>query len=216
MMKKGFNLAEVLITLGIIGVVFAMTIPTLMNNNNETEKRTGAKAAYSLLSQAMATITMEHGGSIKGLCSDFDNLCFKDLFKPAFSYVKDCDHQILTNKCWAAHNWMDGSEYGSWLDGAGSDNPSAIVLKNGMLILFRLHYGDCDWPSNNSCGWISVDINGFKKPNQWGKDVFYFHVQDGVIKPCGIDGDTGNGLTCDGTETGSGAGAGCTAKYLME
>ena len=52
-MKKGFTLAEVLITLVIIGVIAAMTIPTLMNSTNAQEYRTGIKKAISALNQAI-------------------------------------------------------------------------------------------------------------------------------------------------------------------
>ena len=51
-MKKGFTLAEVLITLGIIGVVAAMTMPTLINNINNKQNIAALKKAYSLISQA--------------------------------------------------------------------------------------------------------------------------------------------------------------------
>ena len=51
-MKKGFTLAEVLITLGIIGVVAAMTIPTLIQNTNSVRFATQFKKSVSTLSQA--------------------------------------------------------------------------------------------------------------------------------------------------------------------
>jgi len=44
--KKGFTLAEVLITLGIIGVVASLTIPTLMANYQKVQYVTGLKRAY--------------------------------------------------------------------------------------------------------------------------------------------------------------------------
>ena len=50
---SGFTLAEVLITLGIIGVVAAMTMPTLMNATNGAQYKTAYKKALSVLSQAI-------------------------------------------------------------------------------------------------------------------------------------------------------------------
>ena len=52
-MKKGFTLAEVLITLAIIGVVAALTIPSVIVKTQQQEFKTGAKKAISVLSQAM-------------------------------------------------------------------------------------------------------------------------------------------------------------------
>ncbi len=46
MFKKGFTLAEVLITLGIIGIIAAMTIPTLLQNTDEAQLKTAWKKAY--------------------------------------------------------------------------------------------------------------------------------------------------------------------------
>ena len=58
MLKKtigmaGFTLAEVLITLGIIGVVAAMTMPTLINSTQGAQYKTAYKKALSVLSQAV-------------------------------------------------------------------------------------------------------------------------------------------------------------------
>ena len=51
-MKKGFTLAEVLITLGIIGVVAAMTIPNLITHNQKEETVTKLRRAISVFNQA--------------------------------------------------------------------------------------------------------------------------------------------------------------------
>jgi prepilin-type N-terminal cleavage/methylation domain-containing protein len=51
---KGFTLAEVLITLGIIGVVAAMTMPTLINSTNGAQFKVAYKKALSVLNQAVA------------------------------------------------------------------------------------------------------------------------------------------------------------------
>ncbi|MBQ2870396.1 type II secretion system protein, partial [bacterium] len=47
--RKAFTLAETLITLSIIGVIAAMTVPTLMSNIDKQTYVTGAKKAYSQL-----------------------------------------------------------------------------------------------------------------------------------------------------------------------
>ena len=52
-MKKGFTLSEVLITLGIIGIVAAITIPTLITNYQKKTTATRVKKAYSELLQAI-------------------------------------------------------------------------------------------------------------------------------------------------------------------
>ncbi|MEI7474254.1 MAG: type II secretion system protein [bacterium] len=52
-LKKGFTLAEVLVTLTIIGVLAALTLPLLMSGTNEVEAKTSVKKAMLVLNQSM-------------------------------------------------------------------------------------------------------------------------------------------------------------------
>ena len=61
--KAAFTLAEVLITLGVIGIVAAMTIPTLVNNYQKKLFVTKMKYTYSLLSNALALSVLENGNA---------------------------------------------------------------------------------------------------------------------------------------------------------
>ena len=60
-MKKGFTLAEVLITIGVIGIVAAMTLPMLLVNHREKEMVTRLKKVYTNISQAMQRAIVENG-----------------------------------------------------------------------------------------------------------------------------------------------------------
>ena len=53
MKKSGFTLSEVLLTLGIIGVVAAMTVPSLMNSTEDKKLAAAAKKAYNTLQNAI-------------------------------------------------------------------------------------------------------------------------------------------------------------------
>ena len=53
MKKNGFTLAEVLITLAIIGVVATMTLPALMTNTGEQQAKTGLKKGINTLTEAV-------------------------------------------------------------------------------------------------------------------------------------------------------------------
>ena len=60
-MKKGFTLAEVLITLAIIGIVAALTIPSVISNYQQQEFKTGLKKAVSVLNEAIQTNIAQDG-----------------------------------------------------------------------------------------------------------------------------------------------------------
>ena len=64
-MKTGFTLSEVLITLGIIGVVAALTIPSVVNNYKKQQFRTGLKKEYSVLLQTLDMYKQENGTRLK-------------------------------------------------------------------------------------------------------------------------------------------------------
>lgn len=66
-MKWGFTLAEVLITLGIIGVVAAMTIPTLIANTRSAQYRSRLKKTMSTLSQAARMSQAQYGFDFAGI-----------------------------------------------------------------------------------------------------------------------------------------------------
>ena len=59
--KFGFTLAEVLITLAIIGVVAALTLPTLITNHKNKVRMTKLQQTYAIISQALHLAQAEHG-----------------------------------------------------------------------------------------------------------------------------------------------------------
>jgi prepilin-type N-terminal cleavage/methylation domain-containing protein len=59
--KTAFTLAEVLVTLGIIGVIAALTVPGLKKHTGEKETVAGLKKAYSSLNQLVARSEIDNG-----------------------------------------------------------------------------------------------------------------------------------------------------------
>lgn len=153
--KSGFTLAEVLITLGIIGVVAAMTIPTLMNQTGQAEFKTGFKKAISVLNQAItmnvalentdfSTLTSNNTnpGSVYGMFSSRMNI-----FRTADAAVSDMGTDANTTIA----PFNNGSNY-------------ALFFTDGMAITFPKAAGSCT-TANANCR-IVVDVNGTRKPNK--------------------------------------------------
>lgn len=156
---SGFTLAEVLITLGIIGVVASMTIPILMNNIQEQQYKTAYKKAYSTISQAFQKAQGDNAiVSLTGTTSSQGGEANFATIKQYFSIAKDCDINSLS-QCWDSSGELWKNET------AGTQVPS-FIDKSGMA--WRLRFPDSGYLTPI----IFVDTNGSKKPNQYGKDRF--------------------------------------------
>lgn len=214
-----FTLAEILLTLGIIGVVAAFTIPTLISKITEKQERTALNKYYGILSNATALIKNDNNGSLKNLCSN--NTCFKNLYKAKLSFIKECDQGDVTGKCWAS-SWKTLDNNPGWdLNNSGAGTAAGLVLNDGMYMTF-------EWATDNGAGACilddeglgnatqcfvsSVDVNGDKSPNKIGYDIFRFYVYADKVRPIGAQEQTGNisWYPC----SKSGRGDSCTATIL--
>lgn len=151
-MKKslGFTLAEVLITLGIIGVVAAMTIPTLMNQTSGAEFKSGFKKMVSSLSQA---ITMNVA---------LDAIDFGGLTESASNDALSVTH-MLGQRINIVNSAVGTGEVGDLDTNFGANNYT-LLFNDGMVVSYPSDATACTTNTQASCVMI-VDVNGAKKPN---------------------------------------------------
>ncbi len=169
MTNVAFTLAEVLITLGIIGIVAAMTLPALITKYQKQVTVTKLKKVYSALSQSVELSKVEYGD-----IRDWDwTLNTKDFFEKylskKLSVVKYCaPHE---SGCWNS----DGKLY--YLYGSGNDpsipNLPRIVLSDGTFVAIT--------KQDNSHIHFMIDLNGQKSPNRYGKDCFAMTMTTGAF-----------------------------------
>ena len=182
---KGFTLAEVLVTLGIIGVVAALLILPLFHNTQDAELKAGFKKMYSSLNQALEK-TIQENGNVPYMCySDptyhYSNTGCGDFwadFKKQLNITKE-----YTGPADAANfpNYtgtdlivaQGGNNNNSTCTGgkaSGKSHKLALVLADGSMIISY----SVDWGGNNNSDgiFLIVDTNGVKKPNKWGYDLF--------------------------------------------
>ena len=87
--KIAFTLAEVLITLGIIGVVAALTIPTLMANHRKQVVETSLEKFYSTMNQAIKMAEVDYGDVRQWDEFEYGALAwFEKYLKPYLKYTK--------------------------------------------------------------------------------------------------------------------------------
>lgn len=198
--KRAFTLAEVLITLGIIGVVAALTLPTLINNINKQDTVAKIKKAYSVFGNAINAFN-EEGTINPCFNADYDNsdTCF-DEFKKQFNYVKSFDLSDDKSKICDVYT----NAYPSCVQ----EYTTAILQTNdGMTYIFNC--------AHMTLGWVTVDANGPQKgPNKGGVDVFEFKYEEEYINgdPTGIYKLKPANDTCNSNYISTG----CTAKVLLE
>lgn len=183
-----FTLAEVLITLGIIGVVAAITIPGLVANQKARVLKTQFLKSYSTLQQVFKQMQADeisldpsdypNGTFYKtvmnyisapfdcGLGGDWGKAAGNNKGKPCYKSVtgnSDTPYKTLNGKNNAYQNLLDDGQ---------------IALQNGSLIMFENY--------TNGKIYVSVDLNGYNnRPNRWGYDLFTFQFINDELVPMG-------------------------------
>lgn len=166
--KKGFTLAEVLITLSIIGVVAALTIPTIAKKHEKQQWIAGYKEAFSIISQATNMVASDNGGDISDAW-DFDSTAaMYNTFRPYLKVSKKCEDESVAGKCFpskAGDLNEQISDVSPYYRGYG------VALTNGMTFVFYSNIS-----AYGKTAMITVDTNGQKGPNQTGKDIHEIYI----------------------------------------
>lgn len=182
-----FTLAEVLVTLGIIGVVSALTVPTLMQNYQKKSYVTQLHKVYNEILQASMNLqTDKNAVNLRetGLGSVDGSVNF---IKNYFKVIQDCGND--PSPCFASGNYkkIDGTKYLNY-DNSASKSHHYFVLASGAAIVIYPHTDISD----NIVVEIGTDINGKQGPNIVGRDVFGMYLyNNGVIDDYSVDVDAG-------------------------
>lgn len=197
---KGFTLAEVLLTLVIVGIVAALTIPALVNQVGDDNLKKAWKKTYTDLNQAAIHVLMDNSGTFRGVFTNNTELLNK--FSEKMSYVKKCTSSVDEGCFYSSSElyFKSGESANTW-----DLNKPGLVLGNGAALFFN--WADPNCTDITRCGEIAVDVNGSKKPNIIGKDFFLINIVGNRIAARGaqgLPGETGNlcndsswgGMTC--------------------
>lgn len=192
--KSAFTLAEVLITLGIIGIVAAMTIPTLLAKLHNRHTESMLKEDYSILQQMMTSANDD--GAMSSLVNYNSMNDMKDWFQTYFlPYIKVANVCYDEQGCWNTNaKYLNGNKITSRLTGCGSFtisfqlfNGSYVCMDDYDKTLLSSWYGV---DTNESGSMIFfIDTNGDKNPKVVGKDIFIlvFKPETGKFVPAGSD-----------------------------
>ena len=166
--RKGFTLAEVLVTLGIIGVVSAMTVPSLMQNYQRQSYVTQLHKFYNELSQALVRYQNDSNAVNLREAGLNSRAALYDFFKNYFKIVNDCGN--TQTPCFA-------SDYKN-LSGVKSGfncSSNCVLLASGSSL-------GATFPNkSNIISEVVVDINGPKGPNIFGRDAFTIYIYNNNV-----------------------------------
>lgn len=165
-----------MITLGIIGVVAALTIPSIITNYQKKETASRLKKAYSVTQQAIKLSEIDNN-EVEFWDTTLTGHEF--FYKYIKNYVKYTNELTTSElKKIAPRKDLNGNNYsGSTYAG---NNSTHIFLADGTMITFNLD-------SDNYKGlWVGIDTNGQQKPKKIGKDTFlFFFSNEYGLQPLG-------------------------------
>lgn len=178
-----FTLAETLITLGIIGVVAALTIPGLIQSYQKQQTVVKLKKAYAILNQIARNSSNENGDAVTFLTTDTDvnENTTKEFFeKYWFSYL---NAPAIDTKSNFQYKYINGTEWGVGVQTSYPQGRVLFTTMDGTSYFVLLMKWIKDENSENgqkglysSKQSIYVDLNGIKPPNTLGRDVFGFEI----------------------------------------
>ncbi|MBQ8168175.1 prepilin-type N-terminal cleavage/methylation domain-containing protein [bacterium] len=181
--KTGFTLAEVMITLAIIGVVAAMTIPTLIADYQKKQWVTGLQKGYAMLNQVFKMAM-----AVDGVECFYDTALWKAAPKGAYGrylggsqqdhsafvaelgkYMKIASWQNPDEELGFGYKNLNGEDYYT------KEGRLRIFGQDGMIYYFAMQESG-EGHSYNGIGVVSyaieIDVNGKNGPNQYGRDLF--------------------------------------------
>lgn len=162
-MKKGFTLAEILITLGVIGIVAAMTIPGLITKYQQKQTVIQLKKVYSVLQQGIRMASDDYGD-----CEGWDyTLSQADFVNRYFSPYLKLSKVTLRYE----YEYKDLKKVSKTLN----NGQNVFLFPDGAIFYF--------WrvPAYQNKNFVFVDINGTSGPNRLGRDAFAFSFYENIL-----------------------------------
>lgn len=189
---KAFTLAEVLIVLGIIGVVAAMTLPTLISNYQKQVLVNQLRKSHSLLSQAFERM-MQEEKAVNFNETDFWSVCmYGDSSSQCESvlskYIKSTNTEYVSGSG-RAYNTLSCTYSSDEYRNCSKSNSKRSDYTRGITVSLPDGSTAYFYPS----GIITIDVNGTQKPNTYGRDLFAFDLssQTGELSPLGYESEPG-------------------------
>ena len=211
-MKKGFTLIEVLITMAIVGVVAVLTVPNVIDNSSRRVYVQTLKTVNSSLNAAVNDIfTKEKVSSLADSTASAASTCLSNSFKLA-SYCGETYTDCLAD----SYKSLDKTRTITTNEMLSNKGFFCGILQSGVVICMTDMSNDSDnWHGRSL---VLVDVNGKKKPNMNGRDLFNFELySDGSIgNRYKLTETDSSGQSCSSKASTAGYGGACYSKVVAD
>lgn len=201
--RSGLTMSEVLFTLAIIGVIASLTIFGLVTKISDAKNMTALKKFYTSISQVTMFVILDRSSpnywGLDEYSQDSSALAFS-YYKPYFKVVRECSN---ATGCWQyPTKFLSGKVYLK----RAQMYQYMFTLVDGMNVIMNVYPRDIvrsEFGVNVDKDSVvfMIDVNGNSFPNQMGRDIFAFVLNDSEIVPSGFDNTyncnkAASGLTC--------------------
>ena len=181
MTKRGFSLAELLITIGIIGIVASLTIPTLVSNNRNKANASKLASLVSTIENAFTTMMSIEGVPTLSETNFGNSKTAVNLGK----YMKIISSQTTLAGFYGSSKPFKTLSQATWTPTVNN----VFETKNGALLIIQNDPSVDDDVTDvtiaalggsvyGAAGRLTIDVNGVAAPNVAGRDVFHFIIGD--------------------------------------
>lgn len=205
-MRKAYSLAESLLILVVIIIVANLTIPAFLNSYNDNLNYQKWQKELKAADQAIKLIQAQ-----QEYLQFTDNVDLRDKMDEVMLFVQKDNWNIINKEIYNYYKSASVVESSSLTSPAG-------LMPDGSLWGFELEYPECDGKLNGLseiCGNIRIDVNGKKKPNMFGKDLFRMWILKAdngyIIQAVGNNSDD---VQCSPNSTWWGTSDGCSSMAL--
>ncbi|MDD3014424.1 MAG: prepilin-type N-terminal cleavage/methylation domain-containing protein [Candidatus Gastranaerophilales bacterium] len=180
---SGFTLAEVLLTLLIIGVISSIVIPSLIQDTQKAELRAMIKKEYGIAQSAYnLSASLDNGGGYGPYSSGTTTSYTKfNAIKSKMNVIKSCDYGTgIFGNCWATGGVGKPDVYTT-----GCQQFTNSGIYQGVNTSFVAGDGSFwalySYSTTTGADIAFVDVNGDKGPNEWGEDAIAFKMGDRIL-----------------------------------
>jgi len=205
---EAFTLAEVLVVLLVIGIISAFTIPSLIYRYDEKQLNTRWKKEFNVAVDAVKKL--EANKNFIDLTSD---ATMRNDFKTVMHFLRESTWNSLSASTYYYYGGSSAPDPPTWVE-------ESALMMNGSLWRFNVLSAGCNatvgGTLNNICAELTVDVNGTKGPNKYGKDLYFIHIakvnSNYVVYPYGSNND---GQSCSDTSNAVATSRGCSTFFLI-